>query len=53
VAAAPAAVPAEPQVVLTSENEVILETTRGGLARNEDGEIARTYTGAPPEACPT
>ena len=53
---APASAPveaAEPQLVLERETQVILETTRGGLALDEDGKLRQTYTGRPPKACPT
>jgi hypothetical protein len=45
--------PAGPEAVYNTENEVIRETTRGGVTRTEDGQVARTYTGEPPQACPT
>ena len=53
LAAAPPAEAVEPQIVLKRETDVILETTRAGLILREDGTIEQTYTGRPPEACPT
>ena len=37
----------------TAETALIKEVTIGGLERKEDGTIHKTYTGAPPKACPT
>lgn len=46
--------PAPPtELVWLTENRIILETTRGGVELDENGEIVQTYTGEPPEACPT
>ena len=47
------AAPPETKLVWLTENRIILETTRGGVELGEDGEIVQTYTGEPPEACPT
>ncbi len=44
---------AEPKVVIVTENDIIRESTRGGVALNEDGAVQRTWTDEPPEACPT
>jgi hypothetical protein len=40
-------------VLLLSESVVIKDVTIGGLRFDEMGRIKRTYTGKPPEACPT
>jgi hypothetical protein len=49
--------PAGPITVLvpeeTPEPEVVREVTVGGLERMASGELKRTYSGAPPSACPT
>jgi len=37
----------------TAEPQLVLEVSRGGLERKEDGTLHLTYTGAPPKACPT
>lgn len=44
---------AEATIVISTENEIIRETTRGGVTLNDDGEVERTYTGRPPQVCPT
>ncbi|MHC4618571.1 MAG: hypothetical protein ACYTEQ_12560 [Planctomycetota bacterium] len=50
-------VPAEEQqdsdIVAQSEMALIREVSVGGLRRDASGQITRTYTGAPPRACPT
>ena len=38
---------------VASEPRLVLEVSRGGVARTESGEIKRTYSGKPPSACPT
>jgi len=43
----------EATLVITTENEIIRETTRGGVTLNADGEVERTYTDRPPQVCPT
>lgn len=35
------------------EWQVIRELTRGGVVRDDSGRIRKTYTGKPPETCPT
>ncbi len=40
-------------ILLLSESAVIKDVTVGGLRFDERGRIKRTYTGKPPEACPT
>ncbi len=35
------------------EPEMMVEVTRGGLARSGDGRLRLTYVGAPPSRCPT
>jgi len=42
-----------PTVVISTENEIIRETTRGGVTLNESGEVQRTYADQPPQVCPT
>lgn len=37
----------------TAEPKLVLEASRGGLELKEDGKLHKTYTGAPPKACPT
>jgi hypothetical protein len=36
-----------------TESQVIRDVTVGGLTRLDSGTIQRTYSGKPPEACPT
>jgi hypothetical protein len=45
----------EERTVAEPEPNVVLEVTRGGVERLEDGRIARTYEAgeAPPSLCPT
>ncbi len=38
---------------LEPEYHLVLEATRGGLARLPEGQLKRTYSGAPPSGCPT
>jgi len=53
--------PREPEIVLRldrvvePEHKLVLEVTRGGVIRLDDGRIKRTYnsSGAPPSGCPT
>jgi len=40
-------------ILLLPEFAVIRDVTVGGLRFDEMGRIKRTYTGKPPEACPT
>jgi len=37
----------------TQERQIVLAVSRGGLSRHADGTIHKTYTGSPPNACPT
>ncbi len=37
----------------TSESALVKEVSIGGLKRDTDGKLLKTYTGAPPKACPT
>ncbi|MEN8127519.1 MAG: hypothetical protein ABFR90_06895 [Planctomycetota bacterium] len=37
----------------TAESVLIKEVSIGGLERKPDGTLHKTYTGAPPKACPT
>lgn len=37
----------------TAESALVKEVSIGGLERKEDGKLYKTYTGAPPKACPT
>ena len=37
----------------TAESALVKEVSIGGLVRKEDGKLHKTYTGAPPKACPT
>ncbi|MCE5187002.1 MAG: hypothetical protein LLF76_12845 [Planctomycetaceae bacterium] len=37
----------------TAESALIKEVSIGGLKRQADGKLYKTYTGAPPQACPT
>ncbi|NLK40960.1 MAG: hypothetical protein GX298_02760 [Planctomycetes bacterium] len=37
----------------TPEPRLMKEVSIGGLKRTEDGRLQLTYTGKPPEACPT
>ena len=37
----------------TTEAQLVLEASRGGLKREKDGKLHLTYTGTPPKACPT
>ena len=37
----------------TQESILVKEVSIGGLQRKEDGKLYKTYTGAPPKACPT
>ena len=49
--------PQMPFIVLKNltepEANLVLEATRGGVMRMEDGRLKRTYSGAPPSGCPT
>ena len=37
----------------TAEPAIVKEVSIGGLELKEDGKLFKTYTGAPPKACPT
>lgn len=37
----------------TPEPQLMKEVSIGGLERTSDGRLQLTYTGKPPEACPT
>ncbi len=39
--------------IVEGEAKIVLEATRGGVMRMEDGRLKRTYSGAPPSGCPT
>lgn len=39
--------------LLTGERRLMKEVSIGGLERTPDGHLRLTYTGKPPEACPT
>jgi hypothetical protein len=42
------------QVAAASEFAITQEVARGGITRDESGELKKTYEGEkPPEACPT
>ena len=45
----------EDRSIAEAEAKLVLEVTRGGVGRLEDGRIARTYESsqAPPSQCPT
>jgi hypothetical protein len=50
----PTPVQAAPQVQPTSEAAVVQEVARGGVTRDESGQIKKTYEGTEaPKACPT
>ena len=52
--AAPSQPPAPTaQPVQEPEPKIVREVTVGGVARNADGKIERTYTGKPLSQCPT
>jgi hypothetical protein len=42
----------QPNLVLT-EPQIVRDVTFGGLVRLDSGTIRRTYSGKPPQACPT
>ncbi len=37
----------------TPETRLMQEVSIGGLERDPDGRLRQTYTGKPPQACPT
>jgi hypothetical protein len=37
----------------TPETQLVLEVSRGGIQRDTDGALSKTYSGKPPAACPT
>jgi hypothetical protein len=39
--------------ILESEPKLIKDVTVGGIKRDQYGKIRKTYSGKPPEACPT
>ena len=41
------------QGLATPETRLMKEVSIGGLVREADGKIRMTYTGKPPQACPT
>ena len=41
------------EAAATSELAVTKEVARGGLERDDSGQIKKTYEGKPPEACST
>jgi hypothetical protein len=45
----------EDRSIAERESKLVIEATRGGVERLEDGRIARTYESsqAPPSQCPT
>ncbi len=49
---APPLPPAKEPVAVT-EGEMVRDATVGGIVRLPDGQLARTYTGSPAQACPT
>lgn len=36
----------------TRESDLVLEASRGGIRREADGTLHKTYEGKPPQACP-
>jgi hypothetical protein len=50
----PPSAPVVAQPAATSEPAVVQEVARGGVTRDESGQIKKTYEGtAAPKACPT
>lgn len=45
--------PDNPAVRTASESALIREVSIGGVARDTSGKLRQTYTGRPPQACPT
>lgn len=49
--------PSKPIIIIREIDEpeyiLVLEVTRGGVALTEEGQLKRTYHGAPPSGCPT
>jgi hypothetical protein len=45
--------PDDPAVRAASESVLIREVSVGGVARDTSGKLRQTYTGRPPQACPT
>ena len=43
----------DPAVIVKSEPALIKEASVGGVTRDASGKIKQTYTGKPPEECPT
>jgi len=43
----------DPTVIVKSEPALIKEASVGGVTRDASGKIKQTYTGKPPEECPT
>ena len=43
----------DPTVIVKSEPALIKEASVGGVTRDASGKIKQTYTGEPPEECPT
>ena len=45
--------PDDPAVRTASEPALIKEVSIGGVTRDTSGQLRQTYTGKPPQACPT
>jgi len=43
----------DPSIIVKSEPALIKEASVGGVMRDASGKIKQTYTGKPPEECPT
>jgi len=43
----------DPAIIVKSEPALIKEASVGGVTRDTSGKIKQTYTGEPPEECPT
>jgi len=43
----------DPAIIVKSEPALIKEASVGGVTRDASGRIKQTYTGKPPEECPT
>lgn len=43
----------DPAIIVKSEPALIKEASVGGVTRDASGKIKQTYTGKPPEECPT
>ena len=40
-------------ILIESEPALLKEVSIGGVTRDASGELRQTYTGRPPQACPT